>query len=364
MLKFAFLFVILIHGLIHILGFLKAFNIADVNQLSEYISKPMGMLWLTTTLLFLVTAIIYYLEKDWWWMVGASAIIISQLIIITAWQDAKFGTIANIIVLIVVFLNWGSWQFENTFNSDVEENLKMNNDTADEMLTEKDIEHLPEPVKRYLIYANVLNRPKVKNVKIIMEGEMIDKKNGPFNFISEQYNFFDEPARLFFMKGEMFGFTVPGYHKYNNTKASMNIRLFGLFPLVNLSGEIMDKTETVTLFNDMCLMAPATLIDNRIKWETIDSNTVKAQFTNHSITITAMLYFSEQGKLINFTSNDRTAVQEMKQYPFATPVHSYKNVNGINVLSKGDAVWHYPEGNFTYGKFKLKCIEYNCVSNI
>ncbi len=29
----------------------------------------------------------------------------------------------------------------------------------------------------------------------------------------------------------------------------------------------MDRTEAVTLFNDMCLLAPGALVDARIQWE-------------------------------------------------------------------------------------------------
>jgi hypothetical protein len=42
----------------------------------------------------------------------------------------------------------------------------------------------------------------------------------------------------------------------------------------------MTQSETVTLFNNMCLMAPATLIDSAIVWEAIDARTTKARFTN------------------------------------------------------------------------------------
>jgi hypothetical protein len=34
------------------------------------------------------------------------------------------------------------------------------------------------------------------------------------------------------------------------------------------------------------------------------------------------------------------------------------------VLSKGDAVWHYPEGEFTYGKFTRKEIHFNIPDSI
>jgi hypothetical protein len=35
----------------------------------------------------------------------------------------------------------------------------------------------------------------------------------------------------------------------------------------------MDSSGLVTMFNDMCLLAPATLIDKRIQWEPVDSLT-------------------------------------------------------------------------------------------
>jgi hypothetical protein len=157
------------------------------------------------------------------------------------------------------------------------------------------------------------------------------------------------------MKAKMKGFTVPGYHKYSNETATMDIRLFGLFPVVKRGGKDMDQAETVTLFNDMCLIAPATLIDKRITWQAIDSNSVKATFTNHAITISAILYFNEQGQLIDFISNDR----DVNHYSFSTPVNNYKKINGINIMTYGETIWHYPDGIFIYGKFNLKEVEYN-----
>ena len=139
----------------------------------------------------------------------------------------------------------------------------------------------------------------------------------------------------------------------------MEVKLFGLFPVVQAKGIEMNKAETVTVFNDMCLMFPASLIDKRIQWEPIDSKSVKAVFTNGSNKITANLYFNETGQLINFISDDRYAISDMKQYRFSTPVKDYKLINGRNIPTYGEAVWHYPEGEFIYGKFYLKIIEYN-----
>ena len=61
MLKFIFAFFMLIHGIIHVMGFAKAYNYGAVTQLTKDISKPMGGLWLLTAILF-VAAIILFLR--------------------------------------------------------------------------------------------------------------------------------------------------------------------------------------------------------------------------------------------------------------------------------------------------------------
>ena len=306
--KWIFFSIIITHALIHLRGFLKAFQLAEINQLTQNISKPMGILWLIALILFLAAAIQLISNHDLWWITALAAVILSQVLIILFWQDAKFGTIANIIILLSVIAGYGFWSFENIFKNDVADRIETSSKIEKNLLTEKDIEHLPLPVQKYLKYAGVINKEKVNNVKIVFDVEMREKGKDWFKATSVQYNFYDEPTRLFFMKAKMFGMTVPGYHRYVEAKATMDIRLFGLFPIVKQSGDIMNKAETVTLFNDMCLMVPATLIDKRIQWEPIDTLTTKAIFTNRGISISAILYFNETGQLINFTSDDRTAI--------------------------------------------------------
>ncbi len=361
MLKYIFIIITLFHGLIHFMGFAKAYSYGNITQLTKYISKPAGSIWLITAILFFVAVMLFLLKKESWPYIAVVAAVISQILIITVWKDAKFGTIANVMVLLVAIAAFSSQYFESTFIKDIKSNLVKTSINKIDLITENDIQSLPLPVQKYLRYCNVLNKPKVKNMKVVFDGEMRDKGKDWFKFTSVQYNFFDEPTRLFFMKGEMYGTTVPGYHCYQNAAASMQIKLFGFFNVVNIKGAIMTKAETVTVFNDMCLMAPATLVDKRIEWTVIDSLSAKATFTNGINKISAILYFNELGQLINFISDDRSAI-DMKQYRFSTPVKDYAEINGINIWKYGEAVWHYPDGEFVYGKFKLKSIEYNVTA--
>jgi Na+-translocating ferredoxin:NAD+ oxidoreductase RnfD subunit len=102
MLRLIISFIIIIHGLIHLMGFTKAFQYGNITQLTKDISKPLGVLWLLTALLLLISAIFLILQKNSWWMICVPALAFSQLLIFMYWTDAKFGSIANLIILIYV----------------------------------------------------------------------------------------------------------------------------------------------------------------------------------------------------------------------------------------------------------------------
>lgn len=347
-----------LHGLIHFVGFAKAFAIGNTAEFTRELSKPIGLLWLLTGLLFIFSAILLFFKRKGWPSFVMLAVIVSQLLIFTVWSHAKYGTIANIIILISAIIAFGTERFENRYKKDVIAALE-NTSGTDQLVKEKDIEHLPLVVKKYLRYVGVVGKPKVVNVRIRFEGEMRDKGKDWFPFTSEQYNFFDSPTRLFFMKAKVKGLSTNGYHRYLKEGASMHIKLISLFPVVDIDTPELFPTETVTFFNDLCLFAPAALIDERIAWETLDELSVKATLTTNNISISAILYFNHGGQLINFVSNDRYSISEMETFPFSTPASNYENINGYCLPTYGEAIWHYRDGDFVYGKFNVMNIEYN-----
>jgi hypothetical protein len=97
--RWLFLALIVLHGLIHFLGFTKAFGIHDPPQLTQTISKPWGLAWLAAGTAMLITALFFALSWRDWWAVGFGAVALSQVVIFSSWTDAKLGTIANALVL-------------------------------------------------------------------------------------------------------------------------------------------------------------------------------------------------------------------------------------------------------------------------
>lgn len=361
--RIAFVVLILIHGLIHLLGFVKAFDLSEVKQLTQTISKPFGVLWLLAFILFVVTAILFACKNNTWWLFGVAALVISQLLIIYFWRDAKFGTIPNVIILIASVIVYGTWSFYDRYQMDLIEGSNQKAYFQDSKLTEADIQQLPEPVKRYIRYTRSIGKPKVNCFKVEFVGKIRKNEQSEWMpFTSEQYNFMETPTRLFFLKAKMKGLPVEGYHCFKNGVAFMDIRLFSLFKVQYMDGEEMNLSETVTFFNDMCCMAPPTLIDKRIKWLEVEGNNVKASFTNNNITVSAWLYFNDQGQLINFISHDRYSADAGEKLPWATPLRDYQEINGYRLSGNADAVYSYPDRDLCYGTFNIVNIEYNKIN--
>lgn len=280
------------------------------------------------------------------------------------WQDAKYGTIANVIILIASIVGYASWSYYNKYKNDVKTSLHQKEYFSNSLLSEKDIQHLPNAVKKYLRYSGCIGKPKVNNFKIEFTGKIRKNEQTEWMpFTSEQYNFMKIPTRLFFMKAVMKGFPVSGYHLFKNGDAYMDIRLLSLFKVQYQDGDEMNKAETVTFFNDMCCMAPATLIDERIIWQDTIGDTVKATFTNNGISITAELFFNEIGELINFKSNDRYNADVKKVLPWSTPLSDYKENNGYKLVGHAETIYTYSDRDLCYGIFEISSIKYNCSYN-
>jgi hypothetical protein len=298
-------------------------------------------------------------------MAAAPGVILSQVLIISSWTDAKFGTIANAIILLpllISILNNLPSSFANVYKAEVRKGLA----SAPSMpvVRETEIAELPAPVQKYLRYAGVIGRPQVWNMRVRCTGQIRPKMDGGWlDFESRQYNFFDNPARLFFIESSMFGLPFDGLHAYVGSTARMQIKVAAMFLAVDARGSEMNQGETVTMFNDMCVMAPATLIGKNIQWQSVDSLTARAIFTNRGNSISATLYFNQSGELINFTSEDKYLSEDgkvYKRYRWSTPMKNYKDFGGAKTASYGETSWQTPDGEFVYGKFNIEEVEYNC----
>ncbi|MBK6936819.1 MAG: hypothetical protein IPH18_07935 [Chitinophagaceae bacterium] len=49
----------------------------------------------------------------------------------------------------------------------------------------------------------------------------------------------------------------------------------------------------------------------------------------------------------------------MKKIRWSTPMGKYEEMNGYRLSSFAQTIYAYPQGDFCYGEFETKAVEYN-----
>lgn len=237
------------------------------------------------------------------------------------------------------------------------------------LVTEDDLRSLPSPVASYLRATGAVGQPRIANFHATIHGRIrSDPGQRWMRFTGEQVNRYGpKPTRLFHIIASMRGVPTDVYHEFVGTDATMRVSVLSMFPIVNAHGPEMNRSETVTILNDMCVLAPAALVDAVIEWEPIDEQTVRATFTRLDETVTATLVFGDDALLIDFISDDRSRASSdgttFERQRWSTPLSGYRPMNGRLVCAHGEGRWH-PEpsrSGFAYLEFELDDIDVNAT---
>lgn len=225
-----------IHGIIHLFGFLKAFDIAEFNAIAQPITKPLEVLRLLVFILFLATAILLATQYDYWWIIGTIAVLLSQLLIIIYWNDAKFGTIANVIILAPIVLAYATFSFTSNVNEEVGEMLVDSTTTSERVVTEQTISGLPDIVQTWLINCGTVGKEDIQSVYLVQEAQMAMKPEHKewIQARAEQYFTVEPPAFHWSVKLNMNPLiSLVGRDKFEGGKGEMTIKLLSVVPVVN-----------------------------------------------------------------------------------------------------------------------------------
>jgi hypothetical protein len=363
--RWLFVVLIVVHALIHLLGVVKGFGLADVPQLSRAIPPVQGVLWLAAAATVLAAAGLLAVDRPSWWAVGLVGVMLSQVAIATAWSDAWAGTIANVVILVGVVYGAaavGPFGLAGEYRSAVRELTRA--PAPGPALQEDDLTNLPEPVRCYLRGGGWVDAPRVHHVRIAWRGRIRSGPDAPWmSFVAEQINAVDGPARLFFMRARRGWLPVDVLHVYRAGVATMRVRPLSLLQAVHARGPEMNVAETVTLLNDMALFYPAALVDADIDWETLDRRTVRATFRSGPEPVSAELRFDDACMLRDFVSDDRYAASadgdSFTRMRWSTPVQDVGTFEGRRVVTRGEGRWHPPEGAFTYLEAEITDVTVN-----
>lgn len=105
-------FLLIGHGLIHVLGPLEIWGLADIEALTGDPSIDIGsaateaiaLAWLGALVTLVVAGTAVVARRPWWRALAIVGVLLSQATIFVWWGDAATGTVVNILVLAAVVL--------------------------------------------------------------------------------------------------------------------------------------------------------------------------------------------------------------------------------------------------------------------
>lgn len=362
--KLAFVILLVLHGAIHWLGFAKGFHWAALPQLQLPISRAGGLVWLAASTLLLAGALALLGGSRHWGVLALLGVVVSQVLIAGQFKDAKYGTLANALILLpaaLSALDLRPSSLRSSYERAVAE-LRASVSSPATKVEARELAHLPDPVRRYLERAGVVGRPRVVSIHVAGSVKMRRTPNEDWMpSTMDQYSTLTDLRRLFFMQAQKGPISFDVYHQFTGGEAYMQARVLGLWPVVDAAGPELTQSETVTVLNDMCLLAPASLIDSRLEWESIDDSRSRVWLHHAGHRVGAELHFNTSGELTNFVSSDRFQSDgtSSRLVTWSTPVTGYRDVDGRHLPSTAEAQWQEATGLWTYAQFTIELIAYD-----
>jgi hypothetical protein len=276
------------------------------------------------------------------------------------WWKITILVLSAVIVLGITLVYVDKRLFDSKVEKEVKELFEAVGAKESEVITEEDLRGLPEPVQKHLRYAGVVGRKKVTSVRLKQEGRFRQGEEGSWmSFEAEQYYTTEQPG--FIWKTDMNYLplvSVIGRDKYYSGEGNMLIKLPPFVKIADARGEDIDQGTLVRYLNEI-MWFPTAYLSDYINWESIDSTSARAIMTDHGTTVSAVLHFDKDGKLVDFVANRYyTGGDETTLETWTTPIKEYGEMEGLRIPVKGEGVWELDSGDFTYIELQLTELEY------
>ena len=239
------------------------------------------------------------------------------------------------------------------------------------VVTEADLDGLPDVVQQYLRFMGVVGRPRDWSFRARFVGRFrLRPRLGWMPAQAWQYNSVVlSPARVFVMRLRFAG-VVPmiGRDTYLNGHGRMLGKLFNRFTVADGRGDEFDIGELTTYLNDAVLLAPSMLLRPATSWAAVDDRSFDVSLCDAGRCVTGRVFVDERGAPCDFSTTDRYADLPggLVRAEWRTPVASWELVDGRPIPGPMRAVWHLPDGPLPYveGRLVPASIAFNLPADV
>jgi hypothetical protein len=292
-------------------------------------------------------------------MVAAIALLLSQALIVIYWQDARFGTVANILILLGVAWGFGNWSFNRMVAQDIEELMSKSGNTYMRMNQEEVIQ-LPPIVQKWVQGSGMTENQNPQSVHLYQKGTLKTTPEGKWLSVeAEQWFTLERPGFVWQAKvgsGSLTPFS--GRDKLVDGKGSMLIKLFSLLPVVDAEDQNIDKGAALRYLAEM-VWFPSAALTLPVKWEELSLLTARATMGFRNFSVTGTFTFNKKGQVTRFEA-PRYYQQANTTEIWVVEIdeNSYTTMDGFHVPARARLTWRLPEGDFTWYRLTIENIEY------
>jgi hypothetical protein len=367
LMRVVLLIIIVVYGLFHVLGFVRAFELVDVKVFTRSAAKPMGLLWFGAFLLFSAAAVLYALRNNYWWLPGFAGVLISQILVIHIWKNAWFMTIPNVVILLTCVVACAHFNFTQRTDEELSRMFSQKEMGPAYVVTEEMVSDLPDPVRKWLTNSGIVGKKNIQSVHLRQKAliKMNPDRNDWSVAEAEQYFITHAPTFIWTVNMRMAPFIkVAGRDKFENGRGEMLIKILSLLPVVNVKDNEKINTAALQRYLGEIVWFPSGALSPYIAWEKIDDFSAKATMSYRGTTGSGTFHFNESGNFEKFSAMrymDGEEDAQLKEWIIVAQESAV--MNGVHIPVHMTATWKLDGGDWNWLRLEITEIYYNFEQN-
>lgn len=268
------------------------------------------------------------------------------------------------ILLLVVFIlsNTVSISYKKKVKNEIKRLKENQQNLEGRVITEGDISHLPESVKKWLIKSGIVGGKWYRYVYIEEKGSMkLDMYKDKWIFASaKHYVGLVEPSFVWSVKAEMMPFVYTyGRDLFLEGIGAMEMRVLNIFKVVDEhNGNKLNQSSFQRYLLEMPWYPQAALNKN-MKWTKIDDNTAKVVMSHRGVVGEAYYYFDAEGNVLKVSAMRYKDIKpNSPMFNCIGEAKEYKKFDDVLIPNKISVTWKLPTIDYNWFKVETSKIEY------
>jgi hypothetical protein len=142
---------------------------------------------------------------------------------------------------------------------------------------------------------------------------------------------------------------------YGAGVGGLDVRLWGVVPVVRSSGEQLARGEAMRYLAEL-VWAPQAMVTNpALEWRQVDESTVEVATRIDRERVAVLLHFDNSGDIVGMSTDARPRMvgKQVVETPWSGVFGEYQEFNGVRLPTTGEVSWLLPDGPITYFRGRI-----------